>query len=118
MKEARTKSGRVSPYLFPGPGEKGHRTDLKRPWPAVTGAAGISNLRIHDLRHSFASTLAAAGYSLHMIGHLLGHQQIETTKRYAHLNVSALRELVNVVGAVVNGAAKAPDTVIPMKSKK
>ena len=47
-----------SKYVFPGRGGVGHRTDLKKPWPAICKAAGISGLRVHDLRHSHASMLA------------------------------------------------------------
>ena len=61
-------------------------------------------MRLHDLRHCFASILVAGGASLPMIGALLGHTQVSTTQRYAHLDVNPLRDLVGKVGAVVSGA--------------
>jgi integrase len=62
-----------------------HIADLKRPWTLVRERAGIEVLRLHDLRHNFASTGAMGGMSLQMIGKLLGHRRPETTARYSHL---------------------------------
>ena len=62
------------------------RSDLKKPWAAVTRAAGLYGLRIHDLRHSFASVGAGASLGLPIMGKLLGHSQPTTTQRYAHLD--------------------------------
>ena len=59
--------------------------EIARIWYAVRHAAGLDDVRLHDLRHSFASVVASAGGSLLMIGSLLGHKQSSTTKRYAHL---------------------------------
>lgn len=59
--------------------------DPKKLWAAVRKAAGCPDLRMHDLRHSFASAALAAGYTLAQIGELLGHKSTQTTKRYAHL---------------------------------
>ena len=117
MQDDRTKSDRVSPYLFPGRGTD-HRVDhLKKPWAAICKEARITGLRIHDLRHSFASILVAGGASLPMIGELLGHTQVSTTQRYAHLDVGPLRDLVNKVGAVVEGAQKVPSKVVKMRGR-
>jgi len=60
------------------------RSDLKRPWDRIIKHAGLEGLRIHDLRHSFASIGAAGGMGLPIIGKLLGHTQAQTTARYAH----------------------------------
>jgi integrase len=70
------------------------RADLKRPWDAVTKRAGLDNLRIHDLRHSFASFGAGGGMGLPIIGKLLGHTQAATTQRYAHLDVRSSSESI------------------------
>ena len=67
----------------------------------------IEKLRLHDLRHSYASLAAAGGASLPIIGKLLGHTQVATTGRYAHLDVDPLREVAERVGAIVAGAGKA-----------
>jgi len=61
------------------------------------------SVRIHDLRHSYASILASAGLSLPIIGRLLGHTQAATTQRYAHLMDDPLRAATERVGAIVSG---------------
>jgi len=72
-------------YVFPGRYGHGHRDTINKNWKRLLKAAGIASLRIHDLRHSYASHLASAGVSLHTIGALLGHSTPATTHRYAHL---------------------------------
>ena len=62
--------------------------------------AGLADVRLHDLRHSFASTLVNAGVSLYEVQHLLGHAKSTTTQRYAHLAKSKLQETVQVVDRV------------------
>jgi integrase len=62
-----------------------HLTDLQKPWRRIRSRAGLNDLRLHDLRHSFASRAVALGEGLPMIAKLLGHTQIATTSRYAHL---------------------------------
>ena len=76
---------RGNPFVFPGRFPGTHRVDLQRPWKILRGRAGLDDVRIHDLRHSFASRALALGESLTMIGKLLGHTQVQTTARYAHL---------------------------------
>lgn len=58
---------------------------MQKPWRRIRAAAGLDDLRIHDLRHSYASAAVGMGESLPMIGKLLGHSQVQTTARYAHL---------------------------------
>lgn len=69
-------------------------------WNAVRCRAGLADVRLHDLRHSFASTLVNAGVSLYEVQHLLGHAKSTTTQRYAHLAKSKLQETVQVVDKV------------------
>lgn len=75
--------------------------NLKDPWGAIRQAAGLADVRIHDLRHSFASVMAAGGASLLMIGALLGHRDVKTTARYAHLATDPLRAAADQVGSVL-----------------
>jgi integrase len=93
-------------YVFPSHGTAGHRVEIKRNWRELTKTAGISGLRIHDLRHSFASELASGGASLPLIGALLGHTNPTTTARYAHLFDDPQRAAVERVGAVIDAAGK------------
>ena len=72
-------------------------------------------MRLHDLRHSYASYLASAGLSLPVIGALLGHSSPATTQRYAHLLDSPLRDATERVGAIVTGAGNVPAPVVPLR---
>jgi integrase len=90
-----------SPWLFPGREGGKLCEDLTYAWQRVCRAAGIIGLRIHDLRHSHASFLVSAGFSLPTIGALLGHTSPETTARYAHLLDDPLRQAVERVGGIV-----------------
>jgi integrase len=94
-----------SGYLFPG--RLGHRRIIKDSWTAICKAAAIEGLRAHDLRHSYASTLAGAGFSLPIIGALLGHTQSSTTQRYAHLADDPLRKATERAGAILSGQPSA-----------
>jgi integrase len=99
-----------SPYLFPARLSDGPMVELKSSWAAICRTADLQGLRLHDLRHSFASVLASAGLSLPVIGALLGHTQPGTTARYAHLFDDPLRAAAERVGALVtgNGDRKSP----------
>jgi integrase len=95
-----------SPWLFPGdvPGQPVQ--ELRRFWRTIQKAAQIEDVRIHDLRHTFASLLVSGGASLEMIGKLLGHTQVQTTQRYAHLMEGPLREGVDAVARAVRPGPK------------
>lgn len=94
-------------FVFPGDGKSGHVVAIKKAWAAICKSAGIGGLRIHDLRHSFASQLASGGASLPLIGALLGHSNPTTTHRYAHLFDDPQRAAVEKVGAIIEAAAGA-----------
>ena len=74
-----------NPWVIAGKKPGAHLTDLQHPWRRIRARAELDDVRIHDLRHSFASRALALGESLPMIGKLLGHTQVQTTARYAHL---------------------------------
>ena len=74
-----------NPYVITGTAAGSHLTDLQKPWRRVRKAAGLEDVRIHDLRHTFASEAVMGGESLPMVGRILGHPQAQTTARYAHL---------------------------------
>ena len=67
------------------------RQDIKRFWDDVRDKAELPGVHIHDLRHTFASLLVSSGMTLPMMGNLLGHTQVQATKRYAHLFDDPLR---------------------------
>ncbi len=87
---------RIGPYVVPGDDPEKPRPDLKRPWDAITKRAGLDGVRLHDLRHTYASFGAGGGLGLPIIGRLLGHTQAATTARYAHLDNDPLRRASEV----------------------
>jgi integrase len=94
----------LGPWVFPSSQSgTGHVIDVGKGWAAICAAANIEGMRVHDLRHSFASQLASGGASLPLIGALLGHSSPATTSRYAHLLDDPLRAAVERVGAVITG---------------
>jgi len=93
-----------NPHVIAGAKDGAPRADLKKPWAAVCRAAGLEGLRLHDLRHSFASVGAGASLGLPIIGKLLGHSQPATTARYAHLDADPLRRAVDTIGATIAAA--------------
>lgn len=93
-----------NPYVIVGSKEGSHLVNLQKPWRYVRERAEIDEMRIHDLRHSFASMAAASGASLPMIGALLGHSQPQTTARYAHLASDPLQRLNQDVGDAIADA--------------
>ena len=70
-------------------------------WRRLRDEAGLAGVRIHDLRHTFASHAAMNKETLPMIGRLLGHGNVQTTARYAHLDDSHLLEAVQKIGSTV-----------------
>ena len=74
-----------NPWLFPGKKRGTHQRNINDSWDRIRKRAGLGGVRLHDLRHTFASRALALGESLSMIGKLLGHTQVQTTARYAHL---------------------------------
>ena len=91
----------------------GHRAEIRQAWHDLCRAANIKGVRVHDLRHSFASQLASSGFSLPVIGALLGHSQPATTARYAHLFDEVTRQATERVGAAIAGNGKPSAEIVP-----
>lgn len=100
-----------NPYVITGVKPGCHLTDLQHPWRRIRAQAGLDGVRIHDLRHSFASSALALGEGLPMIGRLLGHTQVQTTARYAHLANAPIKaaaaRVSDRIGEVVLGKISA-----------
>lgn len=120
-----------NPYIIPGSVKGEPRTDLKRPWAAIVKAAGLGKaldeqnrggksdkrkavakqhghgLRLHDLRHTFASFGVGGSLGLPVVGKLLGHSQARTTQRYAHLDADPLHKAANLIGSQIVAALQA-----------
>jgi integrase len=100
-------------WVFPSSESRtGHIVELAHAWRLICKDAGITGLRVHDLRHSFASQLASGGATLPLIAALLGHSNPATTARYAHLLDDPMRAAVEKVGAVVAAAGKDAEATI------
>lgn len=112
--------GKASIYVFPGRGKAAHRKTIHKEWVEICRRAELVNIthdetgkrvvkhtvRLHDLRHSYASFLVSAGMGLEVIGRLLGHSSPQTTHRYAHLHDAALRRATQLASDTINTAAK------------
>lgn len=112
-----------NPHVIVGEVEGKPRSDLKRPWKRIVSYAGLDatqdrpSLRIHDLRHSFASVGVASGMSLPIVGKLLGHASTITTQRYAHIAENAERRGLDAIEATIaaqTGMTKSGE-VVPIK---
>jgi integrase len=79
----------------------GRLNDLQPFWQRVRARAGLKDARIHDLRHTFASAAVAAGQGLPMVGKLLGHTQVQTTARYAHLAADPVKAAAEQVSSTI-----------------
>jgi integrase len=109
-----------SPYVLPAERGDGHFVGIQKPWQRVRGAAGLDDVRIHDLRHSFASIAVSGGDSLYLVGKVLGHRQSRTTERYAHLKDDPLRAVADRtaerIAAIMEGSRGTK--VVPLPSPK
>ncbi len=99
------RRGSESPYIFPSPATGRPSPSLYFPWQRIRVRAGLADLRLHDLRHSFASFLVNRGVSLYVVQGLLGHAHTRYTQRYAHLTSETLLDAAETVGHVVTSAA-------------
>jgi integrase len=81
-----------NPYVIEGKIAGKYATDLQHPWRRIRARAGLAGVRIHDLRHTYASNAVSSGMPIQMVGRLLGHSQIQTTMRYAHLADDPIRQ--------------------------
>lgn len=113
-----------NPYVIAGAKEGAALVNLEKPWRAIRKAAGLDEVRLHDLRHAFASVAASSGLGLPIIGKMLGHSQPATTARYAHLasdpvKAAAAAVAGKIAAAMARGSGKARKesaAVLPLRS--
>jgi integrase len=115
LTEMRAQAGDDAEWIFPARGG-GHRPHITAAWIKARKAAKLSGIRLHDLRHTYASTLASAGLSLPVIGSLLGHSTPVTTHRYAHLFDDPLRQATERASAIITG--KTPAEIVPLNKQR
>jgi len=109
-----------NPYIITGEGNR-YLVSVWKPWAVLRALAGLKDVRLHDLRHSFASVGAAGGMSLNVIGGLLGHRQTQTTSRYAHLAADPLKTAANQIAAAIAATMNPKHVgaeVVPLKRKR
>ena len=95
LKQVSEEHGRSSKFVFPGKRAGTYFTGIQKPWQRIRLKAGLPDVRIHDLRHCFASTAVAHGESLYLVGAVLGHRTTSTTQRYAHLAIQPILDSAN-----------------------
>ena len=96
-----------NPYIIVGKKSGQHMINLRKPWMRIVKRAGIEHVRLHDLRHSFASFAVSSGASLTLIGGQLGHRSIATTQRYAHLSRDPVRQATETTANIIAEALQA-----------
>lgn len=116
-----------NPFIIPGDKKNAPRADLNKPWASIAREAGLveyvqegnklsrarTSVRLHDLRHTFASIGVGASIGLPVVGKLLGHSQPATTQRYAHIAADPLHKAVNMIGAQLVAGMSAPALPAP-----
>lgn len=109
-----------SDYVFPAATGDSHFQGVEKVWRKARAAAGFPSLRLHDLRHSFASVGLARGDALPVIGAILGHADVKTTSRYAHLADNPVRQAANAISKSVQAAftGKPSASVVTIEGRK
>jgi integrase len=108
-----------SRWVFPAGQGARPLGDVKRSWATLCRNAQIADLRLHDLRHVYATIVASSGTSLRIVGELLGHSQASTTQRYAHLHLDPLREATERVGTFIAAVeSRQSGAVLPLRRSR
>jgi integrase len=108
------------PYVLPAERGDGHFVGIQKVWQRIRAAAELTDVRIHDLRHSFASIAVSGGDSLYLVGKVLGHRQASTTERYAHLRDDPLRAVADRTAGTIAAMLEGENggTLVPLKSQR
>ena len=93
-------------YIVPGRKRGARYVGLQDVWERIRAKAGLDDVRIHDLRHTFASHGVSSSITLPVIGGLLGHRNASTTQRYAHLQADPLKDATEIIGEKIDRAMK------------
>ena len=106
-----------NPWVIPGTRPGRRLSSIFDPWRRVRARAGLDDVRIHDLRHSYASRALALGESLPVIAKLLGHAQIQTTARYTHLTRDAVKDAATRVASQIAQDIFSTDVILPERPR-
>ena len=111
-----------NPHVLPGDKPDSHFVGAQKPWQRLRKAAGLEGVRLHDLRHAFASIAVASGDSLFIVGKVLGHRQASTTERYSHLQPDPVRAVADRnaqrIAALLGVATKDAAEVVAFPQRK
>ncbi len=107
-----------NPFVIAGNRASGALGGIDKIWSKLRKRVGLNDVRLHDLRHTYASTGAASGHGLPIVGRLLGHTQASTTSRYAHLADDPLRRAANQIAATISAAMDRAPTAEVMPLEK
>lgn len=117
LREIQPDESLRSGYLFANPATGKPLTSIHKGWKAIRKAAGLPHLRIHDLRHQYASMLVNSGRSLYEVQQLLGHSSPQVTQRYAHLSTATLQEAANAASDRLEAASPKLLPALPPEPK-
>jgi len=111
-----------NPHVIVGHIRGARLVNLEKPWRSIRNAASLPDIRLHDLRHAFASVAASSGMGLPIIGKMLGHTQAATTHRYAHLAPDPVKAAVTTVAAKIadamQGHSITASEIVPLKRSR
>jgi integrase len=102
-----------NPYVFPSPITGRPSASLHFPWDRIRKKAGLHDVRLHDLRHSFASVLVTQAETLYKVQELFGHKNAKTTQRYAHLAPATLSQAAQKMGNLLQPILKNSNLTAP-----
>jgi len=97
-----------NPFVILGDTEDGHLVNLQKPWLRLRKAAGLEDVRMHDLRHTYASVAVMSGIDPFLLKEIMGHKNLQTTLRYAHFADEAVQRAAGSVASRLAGALRAP----------
>jgi integrase len=108
-----------SPLVLPGDRPGGYYIGIQRSWNRIRSLAGLPDVRLHDLRHAYASIAVLGGHSLFMVGKMLGHRHASTTQRYAHLAADPVRAAADKTADQISALLRGGQAeIVPFRSSK
>jgi integrase len=107
-----------SPFVFPSRSADAPLIEIKHLWHAVRYAAELDDVRLHDLRHTFASAAVEGGTPLYTTGALLGHRDVKSTARYGHLADDPMKRAADATASVISARLAGRKTAVAKLSQK
>jgi integrase len=119
LSRLRSVSDKAATWVFPATHGDSFNVGVNGVWRSIAKAAGLTGVRLHDLRHTFASVSVAGNNSLYIIGKILGHRKTETTEKYAHLQLDPVRAVADQTARrIADNLERRTGKVVPLKERK